>query len=189
MGAVFVKKQIYDAFMNGPEHLIEFFHGYTYSGHPVASAAALARRSTSTRKRGCSTRGAETRATTGRTRCTALKGTAARHRHPQHRPGRRDRAGADRRRSRPSAPSRVPRRPSRSGVLIRTTGDIIALSPPLIISKAQIDELVGWPAEGAEGAGVDLRLRHPGESRGPSEASTPALRKRHRGDGFRLSPE
>ena len=32
MGAVFVKKDIYEAFMNGPEHVIEFFHGYTYSG-------------------------------------------------------------------------------------------------------------------------------------------------------------
>ena len=40
MGAVFVKKEIYDAFMNGPEHLIEFFHGYTYSGNPASSAAA-----------------------------------------------------------------------------------------------------------------------------------------------------
>ena len=41
MGAVFVKGEIYDAFMNGPEHLIEFFHGYTYSGNPVACAAGL----------------------------------------------------------------------------------------------------------------------------------------------------
>ena len=41
MGAVFVKKEIYDAFMTGPEHMIELFHGYTYSGNPVASAAAL----------------------------------------------------------------------------------------------------------------------------------------------------
>ncbi len=42
MGAVFVTAEIHDAFMNGPEHLIEFFHGYTYSGNPIASAAALA---------------------------------------------------------------------------------------------------------------------------------------------------
>jgi beta-alanine--pyruvate transaminase len=42
MGAVFVTKEIHDAFMTGPEHLIEFFHGYTYSGNPIASAAALA---------------------------------------------------------------------------------------------------------------------------------------------------
>ena len=53
MGAVFVKKEIYDAFMNGPEHVIEFFHGYTYSGNPASSAAA-SRRSTSTRARACS---------------------------------------------------------------------------------------------------------------------------------------
>ncbi|WP_375740690.1 aspartate aminotransferase family protein [Pseudomonas boanensis] len=42
MGAVFVDEQIYQAFMQGPESNIEFFHGYTYSGHPVACAAALA---------------------------------------------------------------------------------------------------------------------------------------------------
>jgi beta-alanine--pyruvate transaminase len=42
MGGVVLKKELYDAMMNGPEHVIEFFHGYTYSGHPLASAAALA---------------------------------------------------------------------------------------------------------------------------------------------------
>ena len=42
MGAVLVRGEIYDAFMRGPESAIEFFHGYTYSGHPVAAAAALA---------------------------------------------------------------------------------------------------------------------------------------------------
>ena len=42
MGAVFVHKRIHDAFMQGPEELIELFHGYTYSGHPVSAAAALA---------------------------------------------------------------------------------------------------------------------------------------------------
>ena len=42
MGGVVVKKHIYDAFMQGPENLIEFAHGYTYSGHPIAAAAALA---------------------------------------------------------------------------------------------------------------------------------------------------
>ncbi len=42
MGAVLVKTEIHDAFMTGPEHLIEFFHGYTYSGNPVACAAGLA---------------------------------------------------------------------------------------------------------------------------------------------------
>ncbi|WP_434359242.1 aspartate aminotransferase family protein [Parasalinivibrio latis] len=42
MGAVLVSDRIHDAFMNGPENLIELFHGYTYSGHPVAAAAAIA---------------------------------------------------------------------------------------------------------------------------------------------------
>jgi beta-alanine--pyruvate transaminase len=42
MGAVVVKRDIHDALMNGPEHVIELFHGYTYSGHPLACAAAMA---------------------------------------------------------------------------------------------------------------------------------------------------
>jgi beta-alanine--pyruvate transaminase len=42
MGGVLVRKHIYDAFMNGPDNVIELFHGYTYSGHPLAAAAALA---------------------------------------------------------------------------------------------------------------------------------------------------
>jgi beta-alanine--pyruvate transaminase len=42
MGAVFAKRGIHDALMQGPEHVIELFHGYTYSGHPVACAAGLA---------------------------------------------------------------------------------------------------------------------------------------------------
>ena len=42
MGGVVVRKGIYDAFMRGPEHVIELFHGYTYSAHPLACAASLA---------------------------------------------------------------------------------------------------------------------------------------------------
>ncbi len=42
MGAVIAKREIHDELMQGPEHVIEFFHGYTYSGHPVACAAGLA---------------------------------------------------------------------------------------------------------------------------------------------------
>jgi Adenosylmethionine-8-amino-7-oxononanoate aminotransferase len=42
MGGVLVRKGIYDAFMQGPEHVIELFHGYTYSAHPLACAAGLA---------------------------------------------------------------------------------------------------------------------------------------------------
>ena len=42
MGAVLVRDEVYDSFMRGPGQMIELFHGYTYSGHPVATAAALA---------------------------------------------------------------------------------------------------------------------------------------------------
>jgi beta-alanine--pyruvate transaminase len=42
LGGVLATSEIYDAFMQGPEHMIEFFHGYTYSGHPLAAAAGLA---------------------------------------------------------------------------------------------------------------------------------------------------
>jgi beta-alanine--pyruvate transaminase len=42
MGAVLAKNEIYDTFMTGPEEAIEFYHGYTYSGHPLAAAAGCA---------------------------------------------------------------------------------------------------------------------------------------------------
>jgi beta-alanine--pyruvate transaminase len=42
MGGVIASAEIYDAFMHGPDNLIEFFHGYTYSGHPMAVAAGHA---------------------------------------------------------------------------------------------------------------------------------------------------
>jgi beta-alanine--pyruvate transaminase len=42
MAGVMASKTIYDAFMTGPEHLVELFHGYTYSGHPLAAVAGLA---------------------------------------------------------------------------------------------------------------------------------------------------
>ncbi len=42
LGGVIVRKEIHDALMTGPEHVVEFFHGYTYSGHPLAVAAAHA---------------------------------------------------------------------------------------------------------------------------------------------------
>jgi beta-alanine--pyruvate transaminase len=42
MGAVMVRDAIFEAFMQGPDQAIELFHGYTYSGHPVAAAAGIA---------------------------------------------------------------------------------------------------------------------------------------------------
>ena len=139
MGAVFVKKEIHDAFMNGPEHLIEFFHGYTYSGNPIASAAALATLDTY-KEEGLLTRGEELGPywedalhslkdaphvidirNIGLVGAIELEPIAG---HPTKR-----------------AFSAFVKAFER-GALIRTTGDIIALSPPLIITKGQIDELV-----------------------------------------------
>jgi beta-alanine--pyruvate transaminase len=42
MGGVMCRQHIYDAFMSGPDHVIELFHGYTYTGHPMAAAAGVA---------------------------------------------------------------------------------------------------------------------------------------------------
>ncbi|MCZ6665807.1 MAG: aspartate aminotransferase family protein [Gammaproteobacteria bacterium] len=42
LGGALVREGIYEAFMQGPEYLVEFFHGYTYSGHPLGCAAAVA---------------------------------------------------------------------------------------------------------------------------------------------------
>jgi beta-alanine--pyruvate transaminase len=42
MGGVLIRNDIHDAFMKGPEHIVELFHGYTYSAHPLACAAGLA---------------------------------------------------------------------------------------------------------------------------------------------------
>jgi len=42
MGGVLARQGIYDTFMNGPDHAIELFHGYTYTGHPMAAAAGVA---------------------------------------------------------------------------------------------------------------------------------------------------
>ena len=127
--------------MTGPEHMIEFFHGYTYSGNPIACAAGARRRSTPTRRRACSTRGAEL-APYWEDALHSLKGEP-------HVIDIRNigligaiELAADRRRADQARLLGLREGASRRGVLIRTTGDIIALSPPLIISKAQIDELI-----------------------------------------------
>jgi beta-alanine--pyruvate transaminase len=139
MGAVFVTKDVHDAFMNGPEHMIEFFHGYTYSGNPIASAAALATLDTY-KEEGLLTRGAEL-APYWEEALHSLKGephvidirniglVGAIELEPI--------AGAPTKRAFQAFVKAFER-----GALIRTTGDIIALSPPLIISKGQIDELI-----------------------------------------------
>ncbi|MDX8523461.1 aspartate aminotransferase family protein [Mesorhizobium sp. MSK_1335] len=139
MGAVFVKKEIHDAFMTGPEHMIEFFHGYTYSGNPIACAAALGTLDTY-KEEGLLTRGEEL-SSYWEDALHSLKGEphvidirnigliGAIELAPI--------AGSPTKRAFSAFVKAFER-----GALIRTTGDIIALSPPLIITKGQINELI-----------------------------------------------
>jgi beta-alanine--pyruvate transaminase len=139
MGAVFVRNEIHDAFMQGPEHLIEFFHGYTYSGNPIASAAGLATLETY-REEGLFERAASL-APYWADALHSLKG--ARHVIDIRNIGL---IGAIELEPLAGHPTKRAFsafvRAYEKGVLIRTTGDIIALSPPLIIEKGQIDEIV-----------------------------------------------
>ncbi len=139
MGAVFVTKEIHDAFMTGPEHLIEFFHGYTYSGNPAATAASLATLDIY-EEEGLLTRGAELadywadglHGFRGLPHVIDIRNSGligAIELEPI--------AGAPTKRAFSAFVKAF-----ENGALIRTTGDIIALSPPLIITKGQIDELI-----------------------------------------------
>lgn len=140
MGAVLVSSEIHDAFMQGPEHVIEFMHGYTYSGNPIASAAGLATLETY-KDEGLLTRGAEL-APYWADALHSLKGLP-------HVIDIRNLGLIGAIELEPIAGQPTKRAFSafvkafETGILIRTTGDIIAMSPPLIISKAQIDELIG----------------------------------------------
>ncbi len=138
MGAVFVTAEIHDAFMQGPDHMIEFFHGYTYSGNPIASAAALGTLDTY-RDENLLTRAAEIApyweeklhsmrdcpnvidirnlGLIGAIELKPIDGEPTKRAFNAFLEAYND------------------------GLLIRTTGDIIALSPPLIITTEQIDEL------------------------------------------------
>ena len=139
MGAVVVTSEIHDAFMQGPEHMIEFMHGYTYSGNPIASAAGLATLETY-KDEGLLTRGAEM-AKYWEDGLHSLKDSpnvidvrniglvgAIELRPIDGQPTKRAFAAFV--------------KAFEEGVLIRTTGDIIALSPPLIVEKSHIDTIV-----------------------------------------------
>ncbi len=140
MGAMFVTRNLYETFMRGPEHLIEFAHGYTYSGHPVACAAALGTLDTYDDE-GLLTRAAELEPYWSDA-VHSLRGLP--HVIDVRNIGL---IGAIELEPMPDAPTKraFPAflEAFENGVLIRTTGDTIALSPPLIISRAQIDELFG----------------------------------------------
>ena len=140
MGGVIARDGIYEAFMRGPDHAIELFHGYTYSAHPLACAAGLATlelyrdEKLFARAKALEPHFAEAVMT--------LKGLS----------GVLDirtvglAAGIDLA-SRPGAPGlrayqAMERAFQDEGVMIRTAGETIALSPPLIVTEAQIDEIV-----------------------------------------------
>ncbi|WBU53096.1 aspartate aminotransferase family protein [Paracoccus sp. SCSIO 75233] len=139
MGAVFTSAAVHDAFMSGPEHLIELFHGYTYSGNPIASAAGIATLDTY-KEEGLFERAAE----------LAPHWQEALHslRDAPHVIDIRNEGLIGAVELEPIQGQPTKRafnaflRAYEKGILIRTTGDIIAMSPPLIISEAQIDELI-----------------------------------------------
>ena len=140
MGAVLTSAAIHDAFMTGPEHVIELFHGYTYSGNPIASAAGIATLDTYAED------GLLTRAASLETYWeNALHGLADRPHVVDIR--NMGLIGAVELAPIEGQPGKrafdVFVKAFEAGILIRVTGDIIALSPPLIISEAQIDELIG----------------------------------------------
>ena len=144
MGGVLVQGRIHDAFMNGPEHMIEFAHGYTYSGNPIACAAGIATLDTYAEE-GLLTRAADL-ASYWEDALHSLKGLP-------HVIDIRNLGLIGAVELEPIAGEPTRRAFScfldafEDGLLIRTTGDIIALSPPLIIEKSDIDELFGRLAD------------------------------------------
>lgn len=140
MGAVFVQDFIHDAYMNGPEEIIELFHGYTYSGHPVAAAAALATLDIY-EDEGLFSKaieleqywqealhGLKEHAIVKDIRNYGLVGAV--EFHPSEKIGERGYKAFH-------------HCFWKENTLVRCTGDVIALSPPLIINENQIDEIVG----------------------------------------------
>ncbi len=140
MGAVLTTAAIHDAFMQGPENMIELFHGYTYSGNPIACAAAIATLDTY-KEEGLFERAADI-APYWQEALHSLRGT--RHVIDIRNMGL---IGAVELEGIPGAPTKRAfsafLKAYEKGILIRTTGDIIAMSPPLIIQKPQIDQLIG----------------------------------------------
>ncbi|MCW5692118.1 MAG: aspartate aminotransferase family protein [Pseudolabrys sp.] len=140
MGGVIARKHIHDAFMSGPDHVIELFHGYTYSAHPLACAAGLATldvyRDEKLFER------AKKLEPVWADAVMSLKGL----------PGVLDirvvglMAGIDL----ASKPDAVGKRGYEAmesgfhdhGIMFRTSGDAIAMSPPLIVTEEQIDEII-----------------------------------------------
>jgi len=139
MGAVLARGEIYDTFMTGPEGAIEFFHGYTYSGHPLAAAA------------GCAT--LDVYLEEGLfDRARDMEGEFADALHSlKDEPhvidvrnlgliGAIELTPIE---GQPTARAmNIFRDCFDKGVIIRTTGDTLAFSPPLIIDRSQIEQVV-----------------------------------------------
>jgi beta-alanine--pyruvate transaminase len=148
MGAVMIRKGIYDAFMQAPERTIELFHGYTYSAHPLACAAALATLDLY-KEEGLFERAAAL-APHWEEAIHSLRG--APHVVDIRNIGL---IGAVELEPRPGAPAQraydAMLGAFERGLMVRVTGDIIALSPPLTIERGQIDEIVGTVRATLEG--------------------------------------
>ncbi|MGH8139369.1 MAG: aspartate aminotransferase family protein [Steroidobacteraceae bacterium] len=138
MGAVIARKAVYEAFMQGPEGSIELFHGYTYSAHPAACAAGLATLGIYQRE-GLLTR-AKDLANSWEDAAHSLRGLP--HVIDIRNYGLilgvelepiAGRGGA--------RAFEVYLRCFERGLLVRQTGDILALSPPLILERSQIDQI------------------------------------------------
>ena len=139
MGAVACSTRIYDTFMQASDTPIELFHGYTYSGHPLACAAGMATLDIYARDR-LFERAADM-APYWQAAMHSL--SDARHVIDIRNLGL---IGGIELESRPGAATaralEVFDRCFDDGLLIRVTGDIIAFSPPLIVEKAHIDRMV-----------------------------------------------
>jgi beta-alanine--pyruvate transaminase len=139
MGAVFAHRRIYDAFMQGPESAIELFHGYTYSAHPVACAAALATLDVYL-KEGLLTRAASL-APEWENAVHSLRGLP--HVVDVRNYGLIGAVELEPRAGKPGTRAfEVFLKCFERGVMVRQTGDTIAMSPPLIINSKQIAQLV-----------------------------------------------
>jgi beta-alanine--pyruvate transaminase len=138
MGGVIVKNEIYDAFMTGPANMIEFYHGYTYSGHPLAAAAAIATLDLFAEEK-LFERG-EAMASYLADAAHSLKGLP--HVIDVRNIGMVCGIELEPLPGKPTARAfEAFLRCYEKGILIRTTGDTIALSPPLIIEKSHIDRI------------------------------------------------
>ena len=140
MGAAIVRDNIYNAFMSGPENAIELFHGYTYSGHPLACAAGLATLDLY-RDEGIF-ENATSMGAYWEDAVHSLRGLP----HVVDLRNMGIMAGIE---LEPRADGPGKRaydifvRCFEKSLLVRAAGDIIALSPPLILTKSHVDEMFG----------------------------------------------